>query len=78
MERNLKVIGCTAIEDRLQDGVYETVQYLKEAGIKVWVLTGDKVETAINIGCSSGLIDPDMALYQLTALNYADNAEILE
>lgn len=38
----------------------ETINFLKEAGIKVWVLTGDKVETAINIGYSSGLLNNNM------------------
>jgi soluble P-type ATPase len=47
MERDLKLLGATAIEDRLQDGVPETIADLKLAGIKVWVATGDKLETAI-------------------------------
>ena len=48
--------GCTGIEDSLQDEVPETIRSLKEAGIIVWVLTGDKVETAINIGYSCNLL----------------------
>lgn len=47
LERDLRLLGATAIEDRLQDGVPETIADLKEAGIKVWVATGDKLETAI-------------------------------
>lgn len=47
LERNLRLLGATAIEDRLQDGVPETIADLKEAGIKIWVATGDKLETAI-------------------------------
>lgn len=50
IEQRLCVIGCTAIEDKLQEGVDETIKFMRSAGIKVWVLTGDKVETAINIG----------------------------
>lgn len=46
------LIGATAIEDKLQDEVGETIDFCKKAGIKVWVLTGDKIETAINIGFS--------------------------
>lgn len=42
-----QLLGVTAIEDRLQEGVPETIALLKEAGIKVWVLTGDKKGTAI-------------------------------
>jgi len=51
------LIGSTAIEDKLQDEVADTISFMKDAGIKVWVLTGDKVETAINIGVSAGLLD---------------------
>jgi P-type E1-E2 ATPase len=61
IEVDLELIGCTAIEDRLQDEVAETIVFLKQAGIKVWVLTGDKIETAINIGFSAGLLDSSMA-----------------
>ncbi|KAG0032112.1 hypothetical protein BGZ82_006683 [Podila clonocystis] len=56
MERDLHLLGATGIEDRLQDGVPETIQLLKRAGIKIWVLTGDKMETAISIGVSTGLL----------------------
>ncbi len=60
IERDLLLIGSTAIEDRLQDGVPETIAKLAQAGIKIWVLTGDKVETAINIGRSCNLLTPEM------------------
>ncbi|KAK4886421.1 hypothetical protein RN001_002692 [Aquatica leii] len=56
IERNLKLVGATAIEDKLQDGVPETIAALLKADINIWVLTGDKQETAINIGYSSKLI----------------------
>ena len=49
MERDLRLLGATAIEDRLQDGVPETIADLKLAGIKIWVATGDKLETAIGM-----------------------------
>ena len=62
IERGLTLLGGTAIEDRLQDGVPETIALLGEAGIKLWVLTGDKVETAINIGFSCNLLSNDMDL----------------
>lgn len=52
--------GATGIEDRLQDGVPETIQALRKAGIVVWVLTGDKQETAINIAYSCALFQPSM------------------
>lgn len=49
LERDLRLLGATAIEDRLQDGVPETIADLKRAGIKIWVATGDKLETAIGM-----------------------------
>lgn len=60
LEKNLYLIGATAIEDRLQDNVPETIASIREAGIKVWVLTGDKIETAVNIGYSCNLLSNDM------------------
>jgi phospholipid-translocating ATPase len=62
IERDLTLLGGTAIEDRLQDGVPDTIALLGQAGIKLWVLTGDKVETAINIGFSCNLLSNDMDL----------------
>ncbi|KAJ7385268.1 Phospholipid-transporting ATPase ID [Desmophyllum pertusum] len=60
IEQNLILIGATAIEDKLQDDVPDTIATLAEADIKIWVLTGDKVETAINIGYSCHLLTDDM------------------
>ena len=60
IETNLDLVGATAIEDMLQDKVAETIRTLREAGIKLWVLTGDKIETAINIGFSCNLITHTM------------------
>ena len=62
IERDFLLLGATAIEDKLQDGVPDTIRTLQEAGIKVWVLTGDRQETAINIGMSCKLISEDMTL----------------
>ncbi|CAH2087058.1 unnamed protein product [Euphydryas editha] len=61
IETDLILMGVTAIEDKLQDGVPETIANLSMAGIKIWVLTGDKQETAINIGYSCQLLTDDMA-----------------
>lgn len=69
IERGLSLIGGTAIEDRLQDGVPEAIELLSRAGIKLWVLTGDKVETAINIGYSCNLLDNSMELLVLQFKN---------
>uniref|UniRef100_A0A8C2E578 Phospholipid-transporting ATPase n=1 Tax=Cyprinus carpio TaxID=7962 RepID=A0A8C2E578_CYPCA len=62
IEKNLLLLGATAIEDRLQAGVPETIATLMKANIKIWVLTGDKQETAINIGYSCKLVSHGMSL----------------
>ena len=62
IEQNLFLLGATAIEDRLQAGVPETIQQLREANIKLWVLTGDRQETAINIGYSCRVLNDDSTL----------------
>ncbi|KAH9743900.1 phospholipid-transporting ATPase 2 [Citrus sinensis] len=59
LEHDLKVLGVTAIEDRLQDGVPETIETLRKAGINFWMLTGDKQNTAIQIALSCNFISPE-------------------
>lgn len=56
IEKDLTLIGCTAIEDKLQEGVPACIETLARAGIKIWVLTGDKMETAINIAYGQSVI----------------------
>ncbi len=56
VESEVLLLGCTGIEDRLQDNVGKVMTDMRMAGIKVWMLTGDKLETAENIGRSCGLI----------------------
>ncbi|KTG39273.1 hypothetical protein cypCar_00035306 [Cyprinus carpio] len=63
IEENLLLIGATAIEDKLQDGVPETIAKLAKANIKIWVLTGDKKETAENIGYSCQLLTDNMKIH---------------
>lgn len=63
LERDFLLVGTTAIEDKLQDDVDKAIFAMKKAGIKVWVLTGDKIETAINIGFSCQLLNDKMELY---------------
>ncbi|XP_068123078.1 phospholipid-transporting ATPase IB isoform X3 [Hyperolius riggenbachi] len=62
IEKNLMLLGATAIEDKLQGGVPETISTLMKAEIKIWVLTGDKQETAVNIGYSCRLVSQTMSL----------------
>jgi phospholipid-translocating ATPase len=59
IEKDLNLIGCTAIEDKLQPGVPDTIASLRQAGVKVWMLTGDKLITAIQIGRSCKLLPPE-------------------
>lgn len=60
IEKDMLLVGVTAIEDKLQDGVPQTIANLMLAGMKIWVLTGDKQETAINIGYSCQLLTDEM------------------
>ncbi|XP_043370241.1 phospholipid-transporting ATPase IC isoform X1 [Dermochelys coriacea] len=62
IEKNLILLGATAIEDKLQDGVPETISKLAKADIKIWVLTGDKKETAENIGFSCELLTDETTI----------------
>lgn len=71
IEHDFFLLGATAIEDKLQDGVPDTIHTLQEAGIKIWVLTGDRQETAINIGMSCKLISEDMTLLIINEDNSA-------
>ncbi|VDM32750.1 unnamed protein product [Hydatigera taeniaeformis] len=66
VECELALVGCTGIEDKLQDGVPETLTALREAGIQVWVLTGDKEETAVNISFSAGHFAPGLPTVRVT------------
>ncbi|KAL5980614.1 Phospholipid-transporting ATPase 3 [Asimina triloba] len=67
IEKNLVLIGCTAIEDKLQEGVPSCIETLSRAGIKIWVLTGDKMETAINIAYACSLINNDMKQFTISS-----------
>lgn len=80
IERDLMLIGGTAIEDRLQDGVPDTIALLGRAGIKLWVLTGDKVETAINIGFSCNLLTTEMELilFDMPEATKEDASQLLD
>ncbi|KAK4417773.1 putative phospholipid-transporting ATPase 8 [Sesamum alatum] len=66
IERDLILLGATAVEDKLQRGVPECIDKLANAGIKVWVITGDKMETAINIGYACSLLREDMQQIVIT------------
>ncbi|OLY82270.1 putative phospholipid-transporting ATPase DRS2 [Smittium mucronatum] len=77
IERNMVLLGATAIEDKLQDGVPKTIFTLAQAGIKIWVLTGDRQETAINIGYSCKLIQEDFSLIICNSNTHWETKEFL-
>ncbi|KAK0417961.1 hypothetical protein QR680_013300 [Steinernema hermaphroditum] len=77
IERNLTLIGATAIEDKLQDHVPVTIRALMAADIRIWMLTGDKRETAINIAQSSALCTPNTNLMILDKRSYDETYEKL-
>ena len=62
LEVDLTIIGVTAVEDRLQDDVPFTIKALQKAGMHIWMLTGDKLETAENIGKTCNLIQDGMVV----------------
>jgi phospholipid-transporting ATPase len=78
IEKDMLLLGATAIEDKLQDGVPDTIHTLQQAGIKVWVLTGDRQETAINIGMSCRLISESMNLVIINEENAHDTRDFIE
>jgi magnesium-transporting ATPase (P-type) len=72
IEHEFELVGATAIEDKLQEEVAETISFIKAANIKIWVLTGDKIETAVNIGYSCALLNTDMETFVIDALSTKD------
>ncbi|XP_510255.4 phospholipid-transporting ATPase VA isoform X1 [Pan troglodytes] len=78
LETNLHLLGATGIEDRLQDGVPETISKLRQAGLQIWVLTGDKQETAVNIAYACKLLDHDEEVITLNATSQEACAALLD
>ncbi|KAL1337923.1 hypothetical protein HN51_032604 [Arachis hypogaea] len=76
IEKDLILLGATAVEDKLQNGVPECIDKLAQAGIKLWVLTGDKMETAINIGYACSLLRQGMK--QIIISSDTPEAKLLE
>ena len=77
IEQNMKYLGVAAVEDRLQENVPETIHKLRDAGINIWILTGDKKETVINVGRSSNIILPEDEILQLDKDNLKENLVLL-
>ncbi len=65
LERDLELLGLTGVEDKLQDDVKSTLELLRNAGIKIWMLTGDKIETATCIAISTKLVARNQYIHQV-------------
>ncbi|KAJ4327561.1 putative aminophospholipid-translocase [Fusarium piperis] len=75
LERDLELIGVTGVEDKLQKDVKPSLELLRNAGIKIWMLTGDKVETARCVAVSSKLVARGQYIYTVAKLKKKDNAQ---
>ena len=76
IENNLILIGGTVVEDKLQDKVPETIKEIRSAGIRIWVLTGDKLDTAENIGHSCNLLSREQRLFTLKVMPGDDEKKV--
>lgn len=65
LERDLELLGVTGVEDKLQEDVKGTIELLRNAGIKIWMLTGDKIETATCIAISTKLVARNQYIHQI-------------
>ncbi|KAI9287315.1 protein transporter [Umbelopsis sp. AD052] len=68
LESDLELLGLTGVEDKLQDGVRNTLELMRNAGLKIWMLTGDKIETATCIAVSSKLVSRNQNIHQISRL----------
>uniref|UniRef100_H3DHF5 Phospholipid-transporting ATPase n=1 Tax=Tetraodon nigroviridis TaxID=99883 RepID=H3DHF5_TETNG len=75
VENGMTLIGATAVEDRLQEQAAETMEALQGAGIKVWVLTGDKMETAKSTCYACRLFQKNTELLELTVRTLEDGGK---
>ena len=76
VENDLFLIGTTIVEDKLQENVPETIRNLRLSNIKVWMLTGDKMNTAYNIGLSCNLINKDMKIFSICGIEVKKNEHL--
>ncbi|KAF5010762.1 hypothetical protein FDECE_3092 [Fusarium decemcellulare] len=75
LEHDLELLGVTGVEDKLQKDVKPSLELLRNAGIKIWMLTGDKVETARCVAVSSKLVARGQYIYTVAKLKKKDNAQ---
>ena len=76
IENDLYLIGTTIVEDKLQENVPETIKKLRIANIKIWMLTGDKMNTAYNIGLSCNLINKEMKIFSICGIEMKKNEKL--
>ncbi|KAG1470598.1 hypothetical protein G6F56_002588 [Rhizopus delemar] len=74
LESNLELLGLTGVEDKLQEGVKNTLEQMRNAGLRVWMLTGDKIETATCIAISSKLVSRNQGIHQIAKLKSVPDA----
>jgi phospholipid-translocating ATPase len=83
LESDLELLALTGVEDKLQDDVKSTLELMRNAGLKIWMLTGDKIETATNIAVSSKLVSRNQYIHQvakrasLSGVMSADSSSII-
>jgi len=77
IENNLILLGGTVVEDKLQDNVPQTIKELKSAGIKIWILTGDKLDTAESIGYNCNLLSKNQKIFVLKVMNNEEDNLVL-
>jgi phospholipid-translocating ATPase len=75
LERDLELLGVTGVEDKLQQDVKPSLELLRNAGIKIWMLTGDKVETARCVAVSAKLVARGQYIHTIAKLKRKDNAQ---
>lgn len=76
LEKDMELLCLTGVEDRLQEGVPTTLKGLQDAGIRIWMLTGDKMETAINVAKSSQLVKKMQEIYQFRSVRTRVDAHL--
>lgn len=79
LEKDLELLGLTGVEDKLQDEVKSTLELLRNAGIKIWMLTGDKIETATCIAISTKLVARNQYIHQVakrTSFSYPTGDDV--
>jgi magnesium-transporting ATPase (P-type) len=78
IETGFSLLGATAIEDKLQKDVPKTIEKLREAGIHVWMLTGDKKETAFNIGITCNIIKDNSIIFRIEGDNINEISKVID